>query len=278
MITPNHPKLSVRRQCKLLDVNRNRLKKPPGKMTHSDTELVRLIDVIYVECPFFGTRQIRNDLRKLGHRVGRNRIRRLMKIMGIEALCPKPSTSTPSPAHKKYPYLLRNIKVTEVDEVWCTDITYIPMPQGHCYLVAIMDWHSRAVLAWEVSNTMDTGFCLRALQRAFERTGRKPKVFNTDQGSQFTSPEWVKTIEENGIKVSMDGKGRWIDNRMIERLWRSLKYECVYLHGFERGSEAKAGIRKWLAYYNAERPHSTHGILTPDEAYASKIEPMKLAA
>ena len=174
MITPNHPKLSVRRQCKLLDVNRNRLKKPLGKMSESDTELVRLIDEIYMECPFFGMRQIRNDLQKLGRRVGRSRIRRLMKIMGIEALCPKPSTSTPSPEHKKYPYLLRNVKVTEVDQVWCTDINYIPMPQGHCYLVAIMDWHSRAVLSWEVSNSMDVGFCLRALQRAFERTGRKP--------------------------------------------------------------------------------------------------------
>ena len=149
--------------------------KTPGKMTRSDTELVALIDEIYMECPFFGQRQLRNELQKLGHRIGRNRIRWLMKLMGIEALCPKPSTSKSSPAHKKYPYLLRNVGVTEVAQVWCTDVTYIPMPQGHCYLVAIMDWHSRAVLAWEVSNSMDTEFCIRALQRAFERTGRKPK-------------------------------------------------------------------------------------------------------
>ena len=258
MITPNHPKLSVRRQSKLLDVNRNRLKKPPGKMTDSDTELVRLIDMIYMECPFFGTRQIRNELQKLGHRVGRSRIRRLMKIMGVEALCPKPSTSNPSPAHKKYPYLLRDVEVTEVDEVWCTDITYIPMPQGHCYLVAIMDWHSRAVLAWEVSNSMDTGFCLRALQRAFERTGRKPKVLNTDQGSQFTSPEWIQTIEGNGIKVSMAGKGRWMDNVFIERLWRSVKYEKLRLWSYETVQEVSELVADWMEFYNHRRSHSAH--------------------
>ena len=208
MITPNHPKLSVRRQCKLLDVNRNRLKKPPGKMTHSDTELVRLIDVIYVECPFFGTRQIRNDLRKLGHRVGRNRIRRLMKIMGIEALCPKPSTSTPSPAHKKYPYLLRNIKVTEVDEVWCTDITYIPMPQGHCYLVAIMDWHSRAVLAWEVGWTVKVAGWTTCLSSASaKRQIREVETLELRDGgeaSQLVS-DWMEFYNHRRSHTALGG-------------------------------------------------------------------------
>ena len=183
MIEKRHIKLSIRRQSQLLGVNRNRLEKPPGKMSRGETELVRLIDELHMECPFYGQRQLRNELRKLGHNVGRSRIRRLMRIMGIEALCLKLSTSKRCPEHKIYPYLLRDVEVTEVDQVWCSDITYIPMPQGHCYLVAIMDWHSRAVLAWKVSNTMDTAFSLRALQRAFERTGRKPKVFNTDQGS-----------------------------------------------------------------------------------------------
>ena len=240
-------------------------------MTDSDTELVRLIDMIYMECPFFGTRQIRNELQKLGHRVGRSRIRRLMKIMGVEALCPKPSTSNPSPAHKKYPYLLRDVEVTEVDEVWCTDITYIPMPQGHCYLVAIMDWHSRAVLAWEVSNSMDTGFCLRALQRAFERTGRKPKVLNTDQGSQFTSPEWIQTIEGNGIKVSMDGKGRWMDNVFIERLWRSVKYEKLRLWSYETVQEVSELVADWMEFYNHRRSHSAHEGQSPGAVYEPEI-------
>lgn len=272
MITPNHPKLSVRCQSKLLDVNRNRLKKPPGKMTRSDAELVHLIDEIYMECPFFGTRQLRNALRKLGHRVGRSRIRRLMKIIGIEALCPKPSTSTPSPAHKKYPYLLRNVAVTEVDQVWCADITYIPMAKGHCYLVAIMDWHSRAVLSWEVSNTMESAFCLRALQRAFERTCRKPQVFNTDQGSQFTSPEWIKAIEEQDTKVSMDGKGRWMDNVFIERLWRSIKYEKLRLWSYETVQDVSGLVGEWIDFYNHRRSHTAHGGKTPWSIYEPEPE------
>ncbi len=208
LITPNHPKRSVRRQCKLLDVNRNCLKKTPGKIPRSDTELVALIDEIYMECPFFRQRQLRNELQKLGHRIGRSRIRRLMRIMGIEALCPKPSTSKSSPAHKKYPCLLRNVGVTEVDQVWCTDITYIPMPRGHGYLVAIMDWHSRAVLAWE---------------------------------------------------VRMDGKGRWMDNVLIERLWRSVKYEKLRLWSYETVGEASQLVSDWMEFYNHRRSHTALG-------------------
>lgn len=268
MIEKSHPKLSVRQQSKMLAVNRNRLKKPPGKMSESDTELVRLIDAIHMECPFYGQRQLRHELRKQGHRVGRSRIRRLMKIMGIEALCPKPSTSKRSPQHQIYPYLLRDTQVMEVDEVWCSDITYIPMPQGHCYLVAIMDWHSRAVLSWEVSNTMDTAFCLRALQKAFERTGRKPKIFNTDQGAQYTSPEWIKAIGQKDIKVSMDGKGRWMDNVFIERLWRSIKYEKLRLWSYHTVREVSELVREWMDFYNHRRSHSSLGGKTPWSLYS----------
>ena len=194
-----------------------------------------------------------------------------MKIMEIEALCPKPSTSIPSPAHKKYPYLLRNVEVKEVDEVWYTDITYIPMPQGHCYLVVIVDWHSRVVLSWEVSNSMDTGFCIRALQRASERTGRKPRVFNTDQGSQFTSPEWIQMIEGNGIKVSMDGKGHWMDNVFIERLCRSVKYEKLRLWSYETVGEVSQLISDWMEFYNHCRSHSALGGKSPWAVYETKI-------
>jgi len=270
MIEKRHTKLSIRRQSQLLGVNRNRLEKPPGKMSRSDTELVRLIDELHMECPFYGQRQLRNELRKLGHNVGRSRIRRLMRIMGIEALCPKPSTSKRCPEHKIYPYLLRDVEVTEVDQVWCSDITYIPMPRGHCYLVAIMDWHSRAVLAWEVSNTMDTAFCLRALQRAFERAGRKPKVFNTDQGSQYTSPDWVKAIEDQDIKVSMDGKGRWMDNVFIERLWRSVKYEKLRLWSYETVRDVSGLVGEWMDFYNYRRSHSTLGGNCPWSVYEPK--------
>lgn len=277
MIEKDHPQLSIRRQSKMLGVNRNRLEKPPGKMTKADTELIGLIDDLHMAYPFFGQRQIRHELRKLGHHVGRSRIRRLMRIMGIEALCPKPSTSKPCPEHKAYPYLLRNVEVTEVDQVWCADITYIPMPRGHCYLVAIMDWHSRAVLAWEVSNTMDTAFCLRALRRAFERTGRKPKVFNTDQGSQFTSPDWVKAIEDQGIKVSMDGKGRWMDNVFIERLWRSVKYEKLRLWSYETVLDVSRLVSEWMDFYNHRRSHQALDGKSPWHLYDPETATQKAA-
>jgi len=277
MIEKKHSRLSIRSQSKLLGVNRNRLEKAPGKMNRSDTELVRLIDKLHMKFPFYGQRQLRNDLRKLGHRVGRARIRRLMSIMGIEALCPKPSTSQRCPEHKIYPYLLRNVEVTEVDQVWCSDITYIPMSHGHCYLVAIMDWHSRAVLSWEVSNTMDTAFCLRALQRAFELTGRKPKVFNTDQGSQYTSPEWIKAIEDQKIKVSMDGKGRWMDNVFIERLWRSVKYEKLRLWSYETVRDVSGLVGEWMDFYNHHRSHSALECDSPWNVYESKSITAKAA-
>ena len=216
-------------------------------------------------------------MQRNNHKCGRHCVRRLMRLMRLVPIYQEPNTSKKHPQHKIWPYLLRNVVIDRPNQVWCADNTYIPMRRGFLYLVAIMDWHSRKVLAWRLSNSMDADFCVEALKEALTKHG-KPEIFNTDQGSQFTSGAWIDVLTDAKIKISMDGKGAWRDNRMIERLWRSLKYECVYLHAFERGSEAKIGIAKWLAYYNAERPHSTHGILTPDEAHASKIEPMSLAA
>ena len=211
MIEKDHPQLSIRRQSALLGVNRNRLINR-DHISEEDRLIMRDLDEIYFLRPFYGQRKLLRELRQKGWSIGRKRVRRLMQIMGIEALVPKPSLSEPAPGHKIYPYLLRNLKVTEVDQVWCADITYLPMEQGHGYLVAIMDWKSRAVLSWEVSNTMDSAFCVRALRGAMERTGRKPAIFNTDQGSQFTGSDWIEELKAHEIKISMDGKGRWVDS------------------------------------------------------------------
>ena len=241
-------------------------------------------------------------MKRNNHQCGRHRVRRLMRLMRLVPIYQEPNTSKKHPQHKNWPYLLRNLVIDRPNQVWCADITYIPMRRGfrsllpsdqwrtNARLVAIMDWHSRKVLSWRLSNSMDAGCCIEALKEALATHGTL-EILNTDQGSQFTSGDWIDVLSDAKIKISMplvtllrnalpviDGKGAWRDNRMIERLWRSLKYECIYLHAFESGSETKAGIRKWLAYYNSERPHSTHGILPPDEAYASKTEPMRLAA
>jgi putative transposase len=277
MIERGHPQLSIRKQCELLKVNRNRLGPRAPKRTAEDLEVMRSIDEIHTEHPFLGARKIRLELRDLGWRVGRRRVRRLMRLMGISAMVPGPCTSEPSPENPIYPYLLRDMEVTEADEVWCTDITYIPMGKGHAYLVAIMDWHTRAVLAWEVSNTMDTGFCLRALRRAIATTGRRPRIFNTDQGSQFTSKEWVGEVESHGIRVSMDGKGRWMDNVFIERLWRSLKYEKLRLWSYRDLPELERHTADWMSYYNHERKHQALDYATPWSLYAP-ASPMPAAA
>lgn len=266
MITPNHPKLSVRHQCKLLDVNRNRLKKAVF-VSDEDHAIMRDLDEIYTAIPFYGQRKLLRELRNKGWRIGRKRTRRLMRIMGIEALVPKPSLSKPTPGHKIYPYLLRSLEVREVDQVWCTDITYLPMDKGHAYLVAIMDWKSRAVLSWEVSNTMDSAFCLRALRAAMKRTGRKPKIFNTDQGSQFTGDDWINELKDNGIEISMDGKGRWMDNVFIERLWRSLKYEKIRLYSYSDMRELREHVDDWMHFYNHKRTHQHLGYTTPWSNY-----------
>ena len=200
-----------------------------------------------------------------------------MRLMRLVPIYQEPNTSKKHRQQKIWPYLLRNVVIDQPNQVWCADITYIPMRRGFLYLVAIMDWQSRKVLAWRLSNSMDADFCVEALKEALTKYG-KPETFNTDQGSQFTSGAWIDVLVDAKIKISMDGKGAWRDNRMIERLWRSLKYECFYLNAFETGTEMRTGIGKWLTYYNAERAHSTHGILTPNEAYVSRKEPMSLAA
>ena len=255
MIEKHHPQLSVRKQSKLLGVNRNRLEPSPQRKVDGDEAIMKEIDRIYTECPFYGARKIVRELRELGIRIGRKRCRRLMKVMGIEALVPKPSTSVPDKQHRKYPYLLRQREVNAPDEVWAADITYVPMYEGHVYLVAIMDWHTRAVLSWRVSTTMDATFCVEAYRDAVRVAGRAPGIMNTDQGSQFSGEEWIDAVESSGARVSMDGKGRWMDNVFIERLWRSLKYEQLRLWSYATVAEVTAQIGEWMKFYNHRRKH-----------------------
>ncbi|MGB7205502.1 MAG: IS3 family transposase [Anderseniella sp.] len=272
-----HHKLSMRRQCALLTLTRSNLYYEPKGESAENLRFMAIIDKQFLDTPWYGSRQMARHMKRNNHQCGRHRVRRLMRLMRLVPIYQEPNTSKKHPRHKIWPYLLRNVVIDRPNQVWCADITYIPMRRGFLYLVAIMDWFSRKVLAWRLSNSMDAAFCVEAVKEALAKHGT-PDIFNTDQGSQFTSGDWIDVLTDAKIKISMDGKGAWRDNRMIERLWRSLKYECVYLHAFETGSEMRAGISKWLTYYNAERPHSTHGILTPDEAYASKTEPMRLAA
>jgi putative transposase len=254
--------LSVRRQCALVGLARSGVYRPPPEPDPGDLALMRRIDELYLEMPFYGSRRIALALRAEGHAVNRKRVQRLMRLMGLEATAPRPGTSRPAPQHKVYPYLLRGLAITRIDQVWCADITYIPMARGFLYLVAVMDWASRAVLAWRLSNTLDTAFCLDALDEALARHGR-PEIFNTDQGAQFTSAAFTGRLEELGIAISMDGRGRWLDNVFVERLWRSLKYEEVHLNAYADGREARAGIGWWMSFYNDRRPHQALGNLTP---------------
>jgi putative transposase len=276
MIDPKNSDLSITRQCKLVGISRSSFYAPARGESEANLELMRLIDEQFLDTPFYGSRQMARHLRRLGHEVNRKRVRRLMRIMGLEAIYQRPRTSDPHPEHKIYPYLLRDMTIDRPDQVWCSDLTYIPMRKGFLYLVAIMDWASRWVLAWKLSNTMDTDVCLEALDEAMARFG-KPDIFNTDQGSQFTSPRFTGRLLEAGVKVSMDGKGRWMDNVFIERLWRSVKYECIYLHAYETGSEARAGIGKWVEHYNTRRPHSSLGGRTPAQVHQD-FQRMELAA
>ena len=255
LLEPDHPVLSIRRQCALLALSRSgfyRAKRPASD--DGDLAVMRRIDELFTAWPFLGSRRITVLLQGEGHAIGRKRVQRLMRTMGLAALGPKPRTTTPAPGHKVFPYLLRGLKIERANQVWCADITYIPLGRGFLYLVAIMDWASRAVLAWRLSNTMDVSFCLAALDEALARFGR-PEIFNTDQGSQFTSLAFTGALAAAGIRISMDGRGRWLDNVFIERLWRSLKYEEVYLKAYADGHEARAGIGAWIGFYNARRPH-----------------------
>jgi len=276
-IEKHHPRLSMRRQCKLLSLSRSGLYYHPVGESAENLKFMKIIDKQFLHTPWYGSRQMARHMRRQGHKCGRHRVRRLMRLMRLVPIYQTPNTSKKHPQHKVYPYLLRGMVIDRPNQVWCTDITYIPMRRGFLYLVAIMDWATRKVLAWRLSNTMEAEFCVAALKGALARHG-PPEIMNSDQGSQFTGFEWTQTLKNADVKISMDGKGRWIDNRMIERLWRSLKYECVYIQAFEAGGEALREIGQWLAYYNTEGPHSRHGSLRPDEAYAMKTEPMRLDA
>jgi putative transposase len=252
-----HKKLSVRRQCALLGLARSGVYRAPAPAGEDDAAAMRRIDALYTEHPFYGSRRIAFELK-----MNRKRVQRLMRLMGIAALGPKPRTSKPAPGHRIYPYLLRDLTVDRPNQVWACDITYVPLGAGFLYLVAIMDWASRAVLSWRLSNTMDTSFCLEALEEALARFG-KPEIFNTDQGSQFTSQAFTGALERAGVRISMDGRGRFLDNIFIERLWRSLKHEDIYLKHYADGRETRAGIASWIAFYNSRRPHQALGYKTP---------------
>jgi putative transposase len=265
-IQPDHPRLSIVRQCELVSISRSGFYRRPAGETALDLELMRLIDAQFLAARWYGSRQWARHPRREGYAVGRKRVRRLMARMGLTPIYQRPRTSVPHPEHRVFPYLLRDLVIDRPNQVWCADITYLPMRRGFLYLVAVMDWATRKVLAWRVSNTLDVEFCLEALEEALARFG-SPEVFNTDQGGQFTSPRFTGVLQRAGVCVSMDGRGRWLDNVFIERLWRSLKYECVYLHAFETGSELRAGLARWVGYYNAGRPHSALAGRTPDEAY-----------
>ncbi len=233
---------------------------------------MKLIDAIHIDKPFLGSRRISDRLLDFDHVVNRKRIQRLMRILGISAVYPRPSLSKPGKGHKVYPYLLRNLEITQPNQVWAADITYIPMPRGFMYLVAVMDWQSRKVLSWRLSNTMEADFCVEALEEALAKYGT-PKIFNTDQGSQFTSAEFTGALRKADVNISMDGKGRWLDNVFIERLWRSLKYEEVYLKAYEDVAEARDGIGTWIEYYNNQRRHQSLGRRTPTEVYDGHLLP-----
>lgn len=270
MVEPDHPQLSVRKQCELLRVNRNRLiakdrQRWQPKPGHA--KMLEMIPGLYAQDPTMGARQLQRLLKRNGHKIGRWTVKRMMEYLGIKAIYCKPRTTIPAPGHPKYPYLLRDREITEPDEVWAIDITYIPWRRGQVYLTAIIDWKTRAVLAWRVSNTMDVDFCLSALVEAVSVAGKAPQIMNTDQGSQFTSVEWLSAVESLGTQVSMDGRGRWQDNVLIERLWRSVKHEWVLLHAYDTVPELERLLEEWLGRYNRWRPHTANEGQTPWEAY-----------
>jgi putative transposase len=269
LVEKDHPQLSLRVQCKLLNVARATLDYLPVPESEEDRQLMRLMDEIYLIDPCIGTRRLVGLMKRdYGMLVNRKRLQRLRRKMGLETIWCRPrNTSDPDKSHRKYPYLLRDLEVTRPDQVWCADITYVPMPHGHAYLCVVMDWHSRKVLGWQVSNTMDAALCQEALAAAVAQSLRLPDIFNTDQGSQFTSQEWINQLTELGIAISMDGKGRWMDNVFIERLWRSVKYEEIYLREHSTLPELIAGLKKWFERYNTWRPHQNLGNRTPQQAH-----------
>jgi len=276
-IEPAHKRLSILRQCELIDLPRSSYYRPccQGESVEN-LELMRLIDEEYMRHPFYGTRKIRDWLIKQGHDVNRKRVQRLMRLMGIASIAPRPNTSKPCKEHRIYPYLLRGLEISQSDQVWCSDVTYIRMPGGFVYLTAVMDWHSRFVLSWEVSVTMDDDFCVSALQSALRRHGT-PDIFNTDQGVQYTGKAFTDELKENGIRISMDGKGRWMDNVFIERLWRSVKYEEVYLKEYTSVKDLVQSLKRYFDFYNFERTHQSLDGKTPAETYFGTAAALKAA-
>lgn len=266
MIQPKYTGLSIRAQCQLLNIHRSKYYYRSKGETTLNLDLMRKIDEIYLQFPFYGSRKMRYVLKDHGYCLSRHRVRRLMRLMGLQAIYQSPRTSIPNSEHKKYPYLLKDLKIIRPNQVWATDITYIPMKRGFMYLVAVIDGYSRKVLSWRLSNTLESSFCIDALEESL-RTHGCPEIFNTDQGAQFTSKEFTNILRHHGVKISMDSKGRWMDNVMVERLWRSLKYECVYLQEWGSPYELKHGLAQYIDFYNHSRPHASFNGQKPAEVY-----------
>jgi putative transposase len=268
--------LPVTRQCELLDLPRSTFYHTPQPVSGEELALMRLIDRCHLKYPFYGSRRLREELQQRGYRVNRKRVQRLMRQMGLRAVYPKPRTSQPGKGHKIYPYRLRDLSITRPNQVWASDICYIPMAKGFMYLTVIMDWYSRRVLAWRVSNTLETEACLEALDEALTRYG-VPEIFNTDQGAQYTSEAFTMVLKAHGITISMDGKGRWVDNVFVERLWRSVKYEDVYLRAYETPAALRIGLTHYFQFYNTERRHQALNRRTPEAVYCADPEVEKAA-
>jgi putative transposase len=266
--------LPIQKQAEVLGISRSTVYYEPRPVSESDLKLMRQIDELHLEYPFAGSRMLRDLFGHQGLLIGRRHLRTLMRRMGIEAIYRRPNTSKPAPGHRIYPYLLRGLTITRPNQVWAMDITYIPMARGFVYLAAVVDWFSRRVLAWKLSITLETAFCIETLEEALSSNGR-PEIFNTDQGSQFTSEAFTGRLKEEGIRISMDGKGRWRDNVFVERIWKSIKYEQVYLHAYASVSKARSSIGRYLEFYNSIRPHSSLKAQTPDQVYFHRLpEPM----
>ena len=266
LVEPAHPDLSIERQCDLLGLARSSYYYHPAPAKPEDLHLMRLLDEQYLRTPFYGSRRMTVWLQQQGYRVNRKRVQRLMQVMGLIGIAPGPGTSQPHPAHLRYPYLLRDVVVERPNQVWCSDITYIPMPVGFMYLVVILDWFSRYVLAWELSNSLEVGFCLVALERALAR--RQPEIFNSDQGAQFTSPAFTTWLQQAQVRISMDGRGRTFDNIFVERLWRTVKYEDIYLKAYPTVPALYQGLRDYFEFYNQARPHQGLNYQTPATVYS----------
>ncbi len=276
MVVTDHPELSISKQCELLQISRSSYYYQSQAVSAEELTLMRLLDEQYLKTPFYGSRRMKVFLNSQGYTVSRKRVQRLMRELGISAVYPKPRLTQRNLEHRVYPYLLRGLSITSSNQVWCTDITYLPVLKGHFYLVAIMDWYSRRVLSWRISNTLDMYFCLDALQESLDLFGL-PHIFNSDQGSQFTSNQFTQCLKERDIKISMDGRGRCYDNIFIERLWRSLKYELIYIKEFNNGKHLQEEVNKWFYWYNQSRPHQALDYQTPEQVYRDGLPSTEVA-